>query len=86
MTLPWLHPGRVALLDSALSRRILILDGAMGTMIQQHRLEEHDYRGARFRQGLDALQSQPPCGHDADGHAHAEGCGCDLKGNNDLLT
>lgn len=86
MTLPWLHPARVALLDSALSRRILILDGAMGTMIQQHRLEEHDYRGERFKQGLDAMQSQPPCGHDAGVHAHAEGCGCDLKGNNDLLT
>ncbi|MBP7962132.1 MAG: methionine synthase [Caldilineaceae bacterium] len=28
--------------------RILILDGAMGTMIQQHRLDEADYRGERF--------------------------------------
>lgn len=28
--------------------RILILDGAMGTMIQQHKLEEQDYRGERF--------------------------------------
>lgn len=31
-----------------LSQRILILDGAMGTMIQQHRLEEADYRGEEF--------------------------------------
>ncbi|HEY3358540.1 MAG TPA: methionine synthase [Polyangia bacterium] len=30
------------------ARRILILDGAMGTMIQRHRLGEADYRGARF--------------------------------------
>lgn len=29
-------------------QRILILDGAMGTMIQRHKLEEQDYRGARF--------------------------------------
>jgi 5-methyltetrahydrofolate--homocysteine methyltransferase len=31
-----------------LSRRILVLDGAMGTQIQQHKLGEADYRGARF--------------------------------------
>ncbi len=31
-----------------LSKRILVLDGAMGTMIQRHKLEEADYRGARF--------------------------------------
>jgi len=31
-----------------LSRRILILDGAMGTMIQRRKLEEADYRGERF--------------------------------------
>ncbi len=32
-----------------LKERILILDGAMGTMIQRHRFEEVDYRGERFR-------------------------------------
>ena len=32
------------------ARRILILDGAMGTMIQRHRLTESDYRGNRFAQ------------------------------------
>ncbi|MDT3670559.1 MAG: methionine synthase [Aromatoleum sp.] len=32
-----------------LARRILILDGAMGTMIQQHQLTESDYRGERFK-------------------------------------
>lgn len=31
-----------------LRERILVLDGAMGTMIQRHRLSETDYRGARF--------------------------------------
>ncbi len=31
-----------------LSKRILLLDGAMGSMVQQYRLEEKDYRGQRF--------------------------------------
>ena len=35
-------------LKDLLSQRIVILDGAMGTMIQQHKLEETDYRGQRF--------------------------------------
>ncbi|MBA3660175.1 MAG: methionine synthase [Gammaproteobacteria bacterium] len=37
-------------LSEALQRRILILDGGMGTMIQQHRLDEADYRGTRFQE------------------------------------
>ncbi len=32
-----------------LKERILILDGAMGTMIQRHKLEEIDFRGERFK-------------------------------------
>jgi len=35
-------------LKKALSKRILVLDGAMGTMIQRHKLEEKDYRGQVF--------------------------------------
>ena len=35
-------------LREALARRILILDGAMGTMIQRYKLSEADFRGARF--------------------------------------
>ncbi len=35
-------------LRNELERRILVLDGAMGTMIQQQCLEENDFRGARF--------------------------------------
>ncbi len=50
-------------LEQQLSDRILILDGAMGTMIQSYHLEEKDYRGERFADW-----------------------GCDLKGNNDLLS
>jgi 5-methyltetrahydrofolate--homocysteine methyltransferase len=36
------------LLRKLFAERILILDGAMGTMIQRHKLEEADYRGERF--------------------------------------
>jgi 5-methyltetrahydrofolate--homocysteine methyltransferase len=32
-----------------LEKRILVIDGAMGTMIQRHKLQEADYRGARFK-------------------------------------
>jgi 5-methyltetrahydrofolate--homocysteine methyltransferase len=35
-------------LDTLLTSRILILDGAMGTMIQRHKLGEADFRGTRF--------------------------------------
>ncbi|HEV3484342.1 MAG TPA: homocysteine S-methyltransferase family protein, partial [Vicinamibacterales bacterium] len=38
----------IAFLHDALSRRILILDGAMGTMIQRYNLTEADFRGDRF--------------------------------------
>lgn len=72
-TLPWLKPDRVAKLESALAERILIIDGAMGTMIQRHDLQEADYRGERFAGGFDST------------HVHGEQCGHDLKGNNDLL-
>ncbi|CAM3525377.1 methionine synthase [Parendozoicomonas haliclonae] len=39
---------RLQAFQDALNQRILILDGAMGTMIQGHKLEEADYRGERF--------------------------------------
>ncbi|KAA6309992.1 Methionine synthase, partial [termite gut metagenome] len=35
-------------LQQLISERILILDGAMGTMIQQYNLSEEDFRGNRF--------------------------------------
>ncbi|MDH5269104.1 MAG: methionine synthase [Candidatus Krumholzibacteria bacterium] len=40
---------RTAELDSILSRRIMVLDGAMGTMVQSYGLDEAAFRGARFR-------------------------------------
>ncbi len=36
-------------IEDILKERILILDGAMGTMIQRHKLEEGDFRGDRFK-------------------------------------
>ena len=42
------RPERIADLQRRLKSRILVLDGAMGTMIQDHKLEEADYRGAPF--------------------------------------
>src|SRR6266403_1906524 len=41
---PDLHP-----LEELLRERIVVLDGAMGTMIQRYKLSEADYRGGRFR-------------------------------------
>ena len=40
---------RLAALERLLAERILVLDGAMGTMIQTHDLTEADFRGERFR-------------------------------------
>ncbi len=42
------QPDRSTELREILAQRILILDGAMGTMVQRHALVEADYRGSRF--------------------------------------
>ncbi|MET4075666.1 5-methyltetrahydrofolate--homocysteine methyltransferase [Hymenobacter sp. UYCo722] len=52
-TLPQISPAREDLasrhlLPELLRQRLLILDGAMGTMIQRHPLTEEDFRGTRF--------------------------------------
>ncbi|WP_386066811.1 homocysteine S-methyltransferase family protein [Tahibacter sp. UC22_41] len=75
-TLPWLNPTRANALLAALQQRILVIDGAMGTMIQSYKLDEEGYRGERFAQGYDGRHQ-----HLHDHHHHV----CDLKGNNDLL-
>ncbi|MCG3200975.1 MAG: Methionine synthase [Gammaproteobacteria bacterium] len=65
---------RLARLPSLLEERILILDGAMGTVIQRYRLDEEDYRGTHGEKS----HACPACGlHD---HPHA------LKGDNELLV
>jgi len=46
-----LHKPRVHMkpsIQEQLEKRILVIDGAMGTMIQQYQLQEEDYRGDRF--------------------------------------
>jgi len=58
------------ILRDLLAQRILILDGAMGTMIQQYKLTEADYRGTQF----------------ADFAAPAGQRELFVKGNNELLT
>jgi 5-methyltetrahydrofolate--homocysteine methyltransferase len=59
-------------LRAILSRRIMILDGAMGTIIQQYKLTEADYRGERF------ADFAPPAGSGARELF--------VKGNNELLV
>ena len=44
-------------IKTELNKRILVLDGAMGTMIQRYGLEEEDYRGAQFKDVEQLLKS-----------------------------
>jgi 5-methyltetrahydrofolate--homocysteine methyltransferase len=60
-------------IEAELQKRILILDGAMGTMIQRHKLTEEHYRGA------------VPYGEYAGERRVFAGHPIDVKGNNDLL-
>ncbi|MFZ5535890.1 MAG: methionine synthase [Pseudomonadota bacterium] len=46
---PLTRDQRLAALHAALRERIVILDGAMGTMIQRYKLDEAAYRGERFK-------------------------------------
>ncbi|HWU97144.1 MAG TPA: methionine synthase [Oxalicibacterium sp.] len=62
------------LLRDLMARRILILDGAMGTMIQRYKLTEEDYRGERFAD-LAAAGVVVPAGRELF-----------VKGNNELLS
>jgi 5-methyltetrahydrofolate--homocysteine methyltransferase len=45
----WQKFKRMKKIQDLLNERILIIDGAMGTMIQRHKLTEKDYRGERFK-------------------------------------
>ena len=76
---------RTAALMHALAQRILVLDGAMGTMIQRYKLNEAEYRGTRFadwpsdlRGNNDLLTLTNP---DVIGEIHAEY----LKAGADIL-
>ncbi len=48
MNNPYSNTETATRLLQALEQRILMLDGAMGTMIQRHKLEDNDYHGERF--------------------------------------
>jgi len=52
----WHNPERVQSMFDALAERILLLDGAMGTMIQGEELDEEDFRGERFADHADDLK------------------------------
>ena len=45
---PFTQATRMALLPALLRERILVLDGAMGTMVQRYQFSEEDFRGERF--------------------------------------
>ncbi|MDR0251063.1 MAG: homocysteine S-methyltransferase family protein [Burkholderiales bacterium] len=66
-----MQPDRTAELVNLLRQRILILDGAMGTMIQQHHFSEDDFRGG-----------SRGCLHDHSPHFPEQ----EQKGNNDVLV
>jgi 5-methyltetrahydrofolate--homocysteine methyltransferase len=50
------NPEAVSRLKTLLAERILLFDGAMGTMIQEFKLDEEDFRGERFRDHPKALK------------------------------
>ncbi|MFO0996515.1 MAG: methionine synthase [Alphaproteobacteria bacterium] len=75
---------RRAALEAALGQRILVLDGAMGTMLQRHKFDENAFRGSRFadwprelRGNLDILSlTQPTAIRDV--HAAYLAAGADI--------
>ena len=56
-----MQPDRTSELQSLLQQRLLVLDGAMGTMIQRHGLQEADYRGERFADHPHDLKATTTC-------------------------
>jgi len=79
---------RIALLRKRAENKILILDGAMGTMIQKHKLSEEDYRGERFAdwkqdlKGNNDLLSLTRPDIIKDIHLQYIAAGADLQGTN----
>ena len=84
------------ILRNLLAQRILILDGAMGTMIQQYKLTEQDYRGGENGRFKDF---KGPAGKEFCNKGNTCGCGANhnpapqqasrelfVKGNNELLS
>ncbi len=75
-------------LKNDLLQRVMFLDGAMGTMIQQHKLGEADFRGARFKawgqdlRGNNDLLSLTQPALITDIHRHYLDAGADIIGTN----
>ena len=84
------------ILRNLLAQRILILDGAMGTMIQQYKLTEQDYRGGengRFKDfkgpaGIEFCNKGSTCACGANHNPASQQTSRELfvKGNNELLS
>jgi 5-methyltetrahydrofolate--homocysteine methyltransferase len=55
-TLPFKNSETITQLEELISRRILLIDGAMGTMIQDAQLDDRDYHGERFADHPQALK------------------------------
>ena len=79
---------RIAALKVAIEKRILLIDGAMGTMIQRHKLDEAGYRGSRFAgheklvKGNNDLLVLTQPGIIGDIHAAYFAAGCDIVSTN----
>ena len=56
---PFTRTSRLDRLGGLLAERILVLDGAMGTMLQRYQLTEADYRGVRFRDHHRDVRNNP---------------------------
>ena len=54
--LPYKNINTTKQLEAQLSQRIMLIDGAMGTMIQDARLDESDYHGERFSDHQSSLK------------------------------
>ncbi len=70
---PWTRASRLARLEGLLDQRILVMDGAMGTLIQAYRLDEAGFRGADGDAGPETVARFRD-------HTH------DLRGDNDLIS
>ena len=74
--------------ENCWSERIVILDGAMGTMIQSHKLDEQDFRGGHFAnhrqrsEGLQRFAVHHSAGLDHEIHAEYLEAGADIVETN----
>jgi 5-methyltetrahydrofolate--homocysteine methyltransferase len=58
-----IQDAQLSSLNAQLQKRILVLDGAMGTMLQRYKFEEEDYRGERFKDWEHSVKGIMTCFH-----------------------